>query len=124
MKPLFAAAALALASACTASFQGTAPNAQVAELNHLFAALDPVTAEAIRNSEYLRRFANLEVRTTTGARATWTGRYLYGRRTYVEFFAPGDFQINDRPAPVGAWGVALSGDRPGFNAALKTRLEA
>ena len=124
MKHLLAALALALAPACTAPFQGGDRPAQVAELNHLFATLDPETAEAIRNSDYLRRFANLEVRTTTGTRATWTGRYLYGKRTYVEFFAPGDFQINDRPAPVGAWGLALSGDRPGFNQALKARLES
>ncbi len=55
-------------SACT-----TAPHdrsdpqqTQLAELNHAYATVDPETADAIRNSEFLRRFANLEVRTTTG----------------------------------------------------------
>ena len=114
-------AAVALAGCATPS---PPPPGQIAELNHLFATVDPLTAEAIRSSAFLRRFANLEVRTTTGTRSIWTGRYLYGRRTYIEFFAPEDFEINDRPAPVGTWGIALSGDRGGFNALLKARLEA
>jgi hypothetical protein len=97
---------------------------QIAELNHIFATVDPQTAEAIRKSEFLRRFANLEIRTTTGTRSTWTGRYLYGKQTYIEFFAPEDFHINDKPAPIGSWGIALSGDAAGFNHVLKRRLEA
>lgn len=119
--PVAAAVSIALVGCATAS---QPPQDQIAELNHLFATVDPVTAEAIRTSTFLRRFANLEVRTTTGTRSSWTGRYLYGRQTYIEFFAPADFQINDRPAPVGAFGIALSGDRVGFNALLKARLEA
>lgn len=103
---------------------GAVHNPQIAELNHLFATVDPETAEAIRKSEFLRRFASLEIRTTTGTRSTWTGRYLYGRQTYIEFFAPEDFQINDKPAPIGSWGIALSGDAVGFNQVLKRRLEA
>jgi hypothetical protein len=39
---------------------------QIAELNHVFATVDPQTAEVIRKSEFLRRFANVEIRTTTG----------------------------------------------------------
>lgn len=114
--------ALALGGCVTAPNERREP--QIAEFNHLFATVDPVTAEAIRDSEFLRRFANFELRTTTGTHDSWTGRYLYGRRTYIEFFAPEDFQINDRPAPVGAWGLALSGDRMGFNQLLAKRLEA
>jgi hypothetical protein len=97
---------------------------QIAELNHVFATVDPQTAEAIRKSEFLRRFANLEIRTTTGTRSSWTGRYLYGKQTYIEFFAPEDFHINDKPAPIGSWGIALSGDTVGFNKVFKRRLEA
>jgi hypothetical protein len=125
MRIRLSAAAFVLASACTTvpQVQEPARHAQVAELNHIFATLDPLTADAIRNSDFLRHFANVEVRTTTGTRATWTGRYLYGRRTYLEFFGPEDFSINDRPASVGTWGIALSGDDAGFNDALKRRLE-
>lgn len=111
---------------CAAQTASQVPPAlsQLAELNHAFATVDPDTAEAIRASAFLRRFANLEVRTTTGTRATWTGRYLYGRQTYIEFFAPDDFTIGAKPAPVGTWGVALSGDRPGFTAVLQQKLAA
>lgn len=122
-KPLVIA--LSVATAACATEPGISRDGrQIAHFNHAFATVDPETAQAIKDSAFLRRFANFEVRTTTGTRATWTGRYLYGRTTYVEFFAPSDFAINDRPAPVGSWGIAVSGDRPGSNAALKARLEA
>lgn len=100
------------------------PAAQIAHLNHFYATVDAETASAIRKSTYLRRFANLEVRTTTGTLSTWTGTYLYGRQTYAEFFGPGDFQINGQPAPMGSWGIAVSGDRPGHIAELQSRLES
>ena len=98
-------------------------SSQVAHLNHVFAAVDGETASAIAHSEFLRAFANLEVRTTTGTRATWTGRYLYGRETYLEIFGPADLQLTGGPAPIGAWGIALSGDLPGHVAQLKARIE-
>jgi hypothetical protein len=124
MVPRLCLGVLAALSAGCATRSSTATHPQIAELNHAFATVDAVTAEAIRNSDFLKRFANVEVRTTTGTRDSWTGRYLYGRQTYIEFFAPADFSINDKPAPVGAFGIALSGDRVGFNRALAARLEA
>ena len=125
MKRIASSAALAFLAGCTTVAAPSAPRhaTQVAELNHVYATVDRETADAIRNSDFLRGFANLEVRTTTGTRASWTGRYLYGKRTYIEFFAPEDFQINEKPAPVGAWGLAVSGDAVGFNRELKRRLE-
>lgn len=122
-KALVVTAAAALA-ACSSKVADTiaAPHLQVAELNHVFTTVDAETANAIQQSEFLRRFANLEIRTTTGTRATWTGRYLYGAKTYIEILAPNDFQINDHPAPVGSWGIALSGDKIGFNRELSSRL--
>lgn len=101
-----------------------APFAQIAHLNHFYATVDADTVHAIRTSPFVKRFANLEVRTTKGTLSTWTGTYLYGRQTYVEFFGPGDFQISSKPAPIGGWGIAVSGDRPGHVAQLKARLEA
>jgi hypothetical protein len=126
MKTLLCAVAPIALSACVTTTSGPSAvrQVQIAELNHVFATVDPQTAEAIRRSEFVRRFANLEIRTTTGTRSTWTGRYLYGKQTYIEFFAPEDFYINDKPAPVGSWGIALSGDALGFNQLLKKRLEA
>lgn len=101
-----------------------APSTQIAHLNHFYATVDAETVAAIRDSAFVKRFANLEVRTTKGTLSTWTGTYLYGRETYAEFFGPGDFLINGKPAPVGGWGIAVSGDRPGHVAELKSRLES
>lgn len=114
-----------LVGACTPAPGPTneAQATQIAHLNHFYATVDAETAAAIRESAFVKHFANLEVRTTKGTLSTWTGTYLYGRQTYVEFFGPGDFQIDGKPAPVGAWGIALSGDRPGHVAELKSKLE-
>lgn len=100
------------------------PSTQVAHLNHFYATVDAETVAAMRDSAFVKQFANLEVRTTKGTLSTWTGTYLYGRETYAEFFGPGDFQINGKHAPVGGWGIAVSGDRPGHVAELKSRLES
>jgi Family of unknown function (DUF5829) len=104
--------------------QPAAAAAPLAHFNHLYATVDAGTARAIKDPKFLADFANFEVRTTTGTQATWTGRYLSGRQTYVEFFGPDDFEVDGRPVPVGAWGIGLSGDELGVTAALKARLEA
>jgi hypothetical protein len=75
--------------------------------NHAYAVLDRDTAHAIEHSGYLRQFANFELRTTTGADgATWTGRYLLGRETYLELFGEGDLPGQD--GRTGAGGMGLS----------------
>lgn len=119
-------AAFLLLAACTSLPRASPvpPSGQIAHLNHFYTTVDAETAAAIEKSAFLRRFANVEVRTTTGTRSSWTGIYLYGRQTYAEFFGPDGFQIADQPAPVGGWGIALSGDRPGHVEQLKSRLES
>lgn len=113
----------ALSSYAGPAVEPVQPATQIAHLNHMYAVVDPSTAKAISDSKFLRSFANLEVRTTTGTRATWTGRYLRGKTTYVEFFAPPDFNIKGQPAPIGAWGIAISGDRKGDLQRLRRRIE-
>lgn len=80
---------------------------QLLHYNHAYAVLDRATADAIERSAYLRRFANFELRTTTGANGqTWTGRYLLGRETYLELFRIGDLPGQD--GKPGAGGMGLS----------------
>jgi hypothetical protein len=125
MRPQFAVACSFFVGACALIAPTSKRSSdQVAHLNHFYGTVDPETVAAIRSSAFVKRFANLEVRTTKGTLSTWTGTYLYGRETYAEFFGPGDFQISGEPAPVGGWGVAVSGDRPGHVAQLKSRLES
>lgn len=64
--------------------------------NHSYGVFDRETADAIEHSDYLREFANFQVRTTTGTGGqTWTGRYLMGRETYLELFGVGDIAGQD-----------------------------
>jgi hypothetical protein len=75
--------------------------------NHAYGVLDQVTADAIENSDYLRRFANFEVRTSTGPDGNpLTGRYLLGRETYLELFEVGDLPGQD--GQFGSGGMAVS----------------
>ncbi|MFI5980711.1 DUF5829 family protein [Streptomyces sp. NPDC051555] len=89
--------------------------------NHAYGVLDRETADAIEHSTYLPRFANFQVRTTTGANGEkWTGRYLMGRETYLELFGVGDVAGQD--GVLGAGGMGLSVERAGDLATVTGRL--
>lgn len=89
--------------------------------NHVYGVLDRKTADAIEHSDYLREFANFDLRTTTGADdLTWTGRYLLGRETYLELFRVGDLPGKD--GEHGAGGMGLSTENAGDMATVVARL--
>lgn len=90
--------------------------------NHSYGVFDRETAGAIEHSDYLRDFANFQVRTTTGAGGqTWTGRYLMGRQTYLELFGVGDVAGQD--GTLGSAGLGLSTERAGDLATVTARLK-
>ncbi|MCK1814776.1 DUF5829 family protein [Streptomyces sp. XM4011] len=93
---------------------------QLLHFNHAYAVVDRETADAIEHSAYLPEFAHFEVRTTTGADLTWTGRYVIGRETYLEFFGEDDLPGQD--AESGASGLAVSTERAGDLAAVTQHL--
>jgi hypothetical protein len=62
----------------------------VAFLDHVYGVVDEETAAAVADSDFLPRFGRFEVATVVADNQSWTGRYLFGRRTYVELFGPGD----------------------------------
>lgn len=72
-------------------------------LNHVYFVPDLETYEALRDSALLRSFAVVEERTTRRGDTSYTGLYLYGERTYLEFLRP------DPAAgfPAGSTGVAF-----------------
>ncbi|MFK4067145.1 DUF5829 family protein [Streptomyces sp. NPDC029674] len=91
--------------------------------NHAYGVLDRETADAIEHSDYLREFANFQVRTTTGSDGqTWTGRYLLGRESYLELFGVGDLPGKD--GEFGATGMAVSVERDGDLATVRERVRA
>jgi hypothetical protein len=94
-------------------------------LNHFYAVVDGDTAAAIVASPLLKEFAALNVVTTTSDGDTWTGRYLRGQETYVEFFGPGDLRLGDgSPASAGLSGLGIGGDVAGLTDKLQVGLEA
>ncbi|QIB48519.1 DUF5829 family protein [Streptomyces aureoverticillatus] len=98
---------------------GPHPGRQLLFFNHAYGVLDRETADAVEHSAYLRKFANFQVRTTTGSDGrTWTGRYLLGRETYIELFGVGD--VPD--SPLGDTGMGVSTERTGDLATARERL--
>jgi hypothetical protein len=93
------------AVACAPSPRTTAPiadqrapahDANIVFFNHAFTVVDAETAQAIASSEDVRAFGATESRTTTGATGTWSGFYVYGRETFLEFFAPSAENVEGR----------------------------
>ncbi|MEH0472518.1 DUF5829 family protein [Streptomyces sp. B21-097] len=96
---------------------------QLLFFNHSYGVLDRETADAIEHSDYLRDFADFQVRTTTGTGGqTWTGRYLMGRETYLELFGVGDLTGPD--GVLGAAGMGLSTERDGDLATVADRMKS
>ncbi len=103
--------------------QPPSPERQLLYYNHAYGVFDRETADAIEHSAYLRKFADFQVRTTTGADGeTWTGRYLMGRETYLELFGVGDVPGQD--GTLGCAGTGLSTERAGDLATVIERLRA
>lgn len=97
------------------------PDRQLLYYNHAYGVVDRETADAVEHSAYIREFANFQVRTTTGAGGeTWTGRYLYGRETYVELFGVGDVPGTS----LGNTGMGVSTERDGDMDTVAGRLRA
>lgn len=72
-------------------------------VNHVYRVVDAESYAAVRQSAWIGSvLAPREERTTARADWTYTGLYLYGRRTYLELFEP------DAQGPVGHTGVAFS----------------
>lgn len=112
------------ASARTAHADGRAPSSdrQLLHFNHAYGVFDRETADAIEHSDYLRKFANFQVRSTTGSEGeTWTGRYLMGRETYVELFGAGDIPGQD--GTLGSAGLGVSTEQAGDLATVTERLK-
>jgi hypothetical protein len=85
-----------------------------ANLNHFYLVVDEETADAIGTSDALGHFAFRREDDPDEPGRRYAGRYLYGYRTYVEFFDPDRFDLNaEEPARLGLFGIAVGGDRLG-----------
>jgi hypothetical protein len=87
-------------------------------LNHVFWVVDRAAYEALKAEPFLRELAVFEERTTVRGDLSYTGLYLYGRHTYLEFLA------EDAAAgfTAGQSGLALGLERAGGTDALAIEL--
>lgn len=74
--------------------------------NHLIMVIDQETMKDIKKSRLIKdRFARFDVSTTNADHGqSWTGVYITGKRTYLEFFTPDPkkgFRLGD-------WGICFS----------------
>ncbi len=89
-------------------------------LNHVYVVPDRETYDALERSEFLRQsFAVFEQRETVRADASYSGLYLYGWRTYLEFLPPGAAGL-----AVGSSGLALGIEVEGGTDELARKLDA
>jgi hypothetical protein len=86
----------------------------VAFLDHVFGVVDSETAAAVAASDFLRGLGRFEVATVAADDGSWTGRYLFGRRTYLELFGPGDLSESDAPGASAGLGLSTR-DRGGLD---------
>jgi hypothetical protein len=82
MKTLLSICFLLLSSGSAFSADGPPP----VFLNHFYIALDEATYQALRQSPEIAAFAGIEERHTVAGSRSWSGFYVYGRQTYMEFF--------------------------------------
>jgi len=87
-------------------------------LNHVYLVVERETYAALAAEPFLRELAVVEERTTVRGDTSYTGLYLYGRRTYLEFLAA------DEAAGfhAGESGIALGLERAGGTDALAVEL--
>jgi hypothetical protein len=88
-------------------------------LSHFFVALDQGTYDAIKNAPQTSALAKAEARHTVAGSESWSGFYIYGRQTYIEFFGDAAFPSE---LVLGDGGIGLSVENAGGVEAVAARL--
>jgi hypothetical protein len=115
MKPLLLIVSLLLSCAPAFSADGTPP----VFLSHFYVAVDQATYEALRKSPEIAALAGIEERHTVAGSRNWSGFYVYGRQTYMEFFAADMLPDGTRQEDCG---LGLFVEKAGGVDAVATRL--
>jgi hypothetical protein len=86
---------------------------------HFYVALDQPTYDAMRKSPEIAALAAVEVRHVIAGSESWTGFYVSGRQTYMEFYGPATL---DKDMRVGDCGLGLTVEEAGGVAEIADRL--
>jgi len=90
-------------------------------LSHFNVVLDRATYDELRKSPDIAALAGIEERHTVAGSDRWSGFYVYGRQTYMEFFAADTLPKGARQEDCG---LGLSVERAGGVDAVATRLRS
>ena len=92
-------------------------------LNHLFVVVDSSTYEDIVTSDFIKNeWAHFEERTTVvGNNISYTGAYIYGENTYMEFFDSAKKPSSITPALTS--GIAFGVDKKGKFKVIQKKLK-
>ena len=76
------------------------------DISHIFFCIDSVTYKNLFEHEFLAKvFANASESSSKTLTDSWTGKYLNGRQSYIEVFAPNyketNLQLGDKFGDVG-----------------------
>jgi hypothetical protein len=88
---------------------------------HAYVALDQETYDALRTSPQIAALGGTEERHTVAGDDDWTGFYLYGRQTFLEFFGADGLPANTRQ---GDCGLGLNVETSGGVAAAASHLHS
>jgi hypothetical protein len=116
MKPIFSALLLMmpLASAYSGDRMPTV------YLAHFYVVLDQASYDALRSSPLVAALAGVDDLHTVAGTQAWTGFYLWGHETYMEFF--GSVPPPDQKVVPGDTGLGLTVEESGGVAAVAARL--
>jgi hypothetical protein len=88
-------------------------------MGHFYVALDQASFDALRKSPEVAALAHVVERHTVAGKDEWTGFYVQGRQTYMEFFGAQNLPEGMR---LGDTGLGLTVEQPGGVSALAARL--
>ncbi len=88
-------------------------------MGHFYVALDQASFDALRKSAEVAALAHVVERHTVAGKDEWTGFYVQGRQTYMEFFGADNLPEGMR---LGDTGLGLTVERAGGVAAIAARL--
>ena len=88
-------------------------------MGHFYVALDDASFDALRKSPEVAALAHVVERHTVAGRDEWTGFYVQGRQTYMEFFGVQNLPEGMR---LGDTGLGLTVEQAGSVSAVAARL--
>ncbi|HEY5255233.1 MAG TPA: DUF5829 family protein [Acidobacteriaceae bacterium] len=88
-------------------------------MGHFYVALDQPSFDALRKSPQIQALAHVVERHTVAGKDEWTGFYVQGRQTYMEFFGAQNLPEGMR---LGDTGLGLTVERLGGVTAIAARL--